>query len=62
MTTDPPDPESCTQCPHFDRFQRTCGHPLRQRIIEELAGDQARCPVYSEIRADAMCELEARLR
>lgn len=51
--------ESCTQCPHFDEFHGTCGHPLRQSVIHELSTRQSdACTLFPEIRADAMQTLE----
>lgn len=57
----PPVPESCTQCPHFDHFHGACTHSLRLTIMRELRGECRVCPLFSEIRAEAMRDLESRL-
>jgi hypothetical protein len=54
-------PDSCTQCPHLDQFHGTCTHPLRQVIIRELETETEVCPLFAEIRAEAMQDLEASL-
>ncbi len=63
MDTDLPSiPESCSQCPHIDRFHSSCSHPLRQNIISGLESNRDTCPVYSAVRADAMRDLEDQIR
>jgi hypothetical protein len=56
-------PESCTQCPYIDQFHSNCSHPLRQSIIQEVEQkeEEMDCPVFQEIRADIMADLEADL-
>lgn len=54
-------PESCSQCPHIDLFHSSCTHPLRQNIIHRFEIDHGICPIYSEIRAEAMLDLENRI-
>lgn len=62
MTTDVPSvPESCTQCPHIDQFHSTCSHPNRQAIVQELRKDADVCPLFSDVRSDAMRALEDQL-
>ncbi|MDQ2050018.1 hypothetical protein RBH26_05930 [Natronolimnohabitans sp. A-GB9] len=56
-----PVPESCTQCPHVDEFHSTCSHPFRQSIVQTLAKERDTCPVFAEVRADAMQTLEERI-
>jgi hypothetical protein len=52
----------CTTCPHFDAFERMCTHNLRQSIIKELTGETAvTCPIYPEVRAESMRDLEQEL-
>lgn len=55
-------PESCTRCPYFDEFGHTCSHPFRQLILRELRESSRRCPVFPEVRSEAMRDLERRLR
>lgn len=55
-------PESCTRCPYLDHFHSTCSHPLRQSLIQEFADEHDDCPVFSEVRAEAMRDLETDLR
>ena len=59
--SDPPVSESCTQCPHLDRFHSTCSHPFRQSIISELENERDVCPVFAHVRTEAMRDLEERL-
>jgi hypothetical protein len=54
-------PGSCRYCPHFDAFQRSCSHPSSQTILRDLAAGNGDCPVFDEVRADAMSDLEDRL-
>jgi len=62
MSTElPPVPESCTQCPHLDEFHSTCGHDLNQAIVRELGTGGDVCPLFSEVRAEAMRSLEERI-
>lgn len=62
MTTAvPPVPESCAQCPYVDAFHSNCSHPDRQLIIQQLAEDLEECPVFPELRSEAMQRLEDRL-
>ena len=63
MVDEPFQPAACcTNCPHFDAFERMCTHNLRQSIIKELTGEtDAMCPVYSEVRAESMRDLEQEL-
>lgn len=61
-TPSPPVSESCTRCPHLDEFHGNCSHELHQIVLEELAAsEEVRCPLYSDIRTDAMLELEEKL-
>ncbi|RLM88573.1 hypothetical protein D3D02_11260 [Halobellus sp. Atlit-38R] len=54
--------ECCVKCPHFDEFGRACTHSLRQAIIKELTdGTSTNCPIYSEVRAQSMRDLEQQL-
>lgn len=54
-------PESCSYCPYIDQFHSSCTHPFRQIIIEELDSEQDKCPLFDEIRAEAMRDLEISL-
>lgn len=54
-------PETCSLCPHLETFHSTCSHPLRQSIIRELSENRDGCPLFAEIRSDAMRDLEGRL-
>jgi hypothetical protein len=54
--------DCCVKCPHFDKFGRACTHDLRQAIIQEVsAEDPTTCPVFPEIRAKSMRDLERQL-
>lgn len=54
--------DCCVKCPHFDEFRQTCTHNQRQVIIQEMAGeDTSACPIFSQIRAQSMQELEQHL-
>ncbi|WP_436936177.1 hypothetical protein [Halovenus marina] len=54
-------PESCTQCAHFDQFHSTCSHPSRQAIVQELRGESDCCPMFAQVRAEAMRDLARRV-
>lgn len=54
-------PESCTQCPHFERFRAACTHPLRQVALWELRDERSDCPLFETVRAEAMRDLEQQL-
>jgi hypothetical protein len=54
--------ESCLYCPHLDKFQSNCSHPLNQSIIRAMDDDPVDCPVFSEIRLTEMCGLEDRIQ
>ena len=51
-------PESCSQCLHVDQFHSTCSHPLRQTIIRELTDRETGCPLFPQMRSEAMRDLE----
>jgi len=51
----------CTYCPHLDAFHGNCSHPSRQAIVRELASDGTECPVFAEVRAGVMRNLERHL-
>lgn len=53
--------ESCLYCPHHDDFHGTCTHPFRQIIIEDSGRDGHSCPLFPEIRAEAMRDLQRRM-
>ena len=56
-------PEVCTHCPHHNDFHSTCAHPMRQLIIKQLGeGNSTDCPMYPEIRAQAMRDLQERMQ
>jgi hypothetical protein len=62
MSTQPSVSELCTCCPYLDEFHANCTHVLRQTVLQELAGSRRRyCPLYPEIRAESMRELEGQL-
>lgn len=51
--------ESCTHCPHFDKFHSSCTHELRQSLIQEISsGEDKTCPLFPRIHAEAMQSLE----
>ena len=54
-------PETCAYCPHLDEFHSNCSHPLNQSIIRELGNGSTDCPVFAEIRAGKMRDLEDRI-
>lgn len=51
-------PLSCVYCPYRNQFQGDCSHPLNQMIIRELAHGATTCPVFDDVRANQMQELE----
>lgn len=53
-------PDSYPCCPRFDPFHAACRHPLHQTVVRELSVGER--PLYETVRAEAMRELEARLR
>jgi hypothetical protein len=57
MYTDPPVLEAYTRCSHLDQFHSTCAHPCRQAILQELRDGSDACPVYVDVRAEAMDDL-----
>lgn len=54
-------PETCIYCPHFDVFHGNCSHPHYQAILQDLLQQPENCPVFDDVRADAMSDLEATL-
>lgn len=54
-------PYPCVNCPHLDKFHGNCEHDLRQAIVHELADGRPSCPMFEEIRENAMQKLEAQV-
>lgn len=54
--------DCCTKCPHFDEFNRSCTHELKQTIIKEIAEESSStCPIFPRVRTQSMQELERKL-
>lgn len=54
-------PETCVSCPHLDEFHGNCSHPLHQSIMWGLDDATTDCPVFAEIRAKEMRNLEQKI-
>jgi hypothetical protein len=59
-----PYPECCRYCPHFTTTQGSCGHELRQSLIQGFADDDGpehSCPVFDQWYAEQMAALSESL-
>ncbi len=57
-------PECCQYCPHLQTIQGSCGHELRQSLIQGLAEGEkldSPCPVFDQWHAEKMQELSVAL-
>lgn len=59
-----PYPECCQYCPHLTTIQGSCGHELRQSLVQGfIDGDALEhpCPVFDQWQAEQMVELSQEL-
>lgn len=59
---DPSPVECCQYCPYRESVTGSCQHDIRQAIIKQVSeDDHSICPVFRDVRAQAMNELFERL-
>lgn len=55
-------PECCRYCPHRRSVKGNCDHSARQSLVQVfMEGVNRPCPIYNDVRADAMLRLSERL-
>jgi hypothetical protein len=55
-------PECCRYCPHRASVTGNCDHSARQSLVQVFEdGTDRPCPIFDEVRADAMQRLSERL-